>query len=137
MWYHEHAAFEYYAEVRGLLYAAALESLVHTDDRTLPKGERFGSTRQFVGRMVTLQGRIPELALCRDELSEIYEFRSNLAHGGDLPGGITDKVHKIYLQIEAALREVIVRAIYDPSIAAIFESEQSVRTKLPPADTRV
>jgi len=120
-WFFEHACRTLWIDVRWPLMTIALEALVHTDRRH--------STRQFVERILTLSGRIGGPEVSEDELREIYDRRSHLAHGAGL-GALDAEARRLYLKMEAVLRRILEAIVLEPATAAIFEDEANIRREL-------
>jgi len=133
MWHYEYAASVYWVDLRWTLLVTALESLIHTDERALPRKKQAGANTQFIGRLLTLAGRVPGLELDPEDLAAMYELRSGLAHGQSLPGGMSPGTRDLYLHMESALRSILITAIRDPAVAALFASDSVVREELPPS----
>ena len=76
--------------------------------------DRYSSTRQFVERSRQLSDSL-DLGLTKEDLEEIYDHRSSLAHGQKVEALATDK-RVPYRNLERLLRSSIVRAIEDPSL---------------------
>lgn len=133
MWHYEYAASVYWVDLRWTLLVTALESLVHTDERSAPRNKRMGANTQFIGRLLTLAGRVPGLTLDPEDLAAMYELRSGLAHGQSLPGGMSPQTRALYLHMEFALRSILSTAILDPAVAALLASDSTVREELPPS----
>jgi hypothetical protein len=125
MWYYEYGAWEYFIDVRWVLTVTALEALVHTDDRGIRP--RLGSTAQFVQRLLALQARLGKQLYSQTDLEEIYERRSGLAHGRGFQGSSLTDVTPSYLIADRSVREILVTAIENTSIARLFESDHAVR----------
>lgn len=131
MFYHEIAHQIRYIEIRWPLVVTALEALIHTDDRRLPKKRSMGSTKQFTTRLNSLNAYIPALAWTESDLTRIYDYRSASAHGAGLGSeALNPRVMKLYHVVEDGLRAIIIACIKQPAVAAIFASNTSVRSKL-------
>ncbi|MBK9411008.1 MAG: hypothetical protein IPN47_23810 [Gemmatimonadetes bacterium] len=131
LWYHEYIFWTQMIDVRWPLCITALEALVHTDDKDLPKRSRLGSTVQFVRRLRCLSQYVPELTWTQRDLEEAYDHRSGFVHGvGRGADALTPHRRHLYLTVEAGLRAVIRAAILRPVIDQIFSSRSSIRTTL-------
>lgn len=131
LWYHEYIFWTQMIDVRWPLCITALEALVHTDDKDLPKRDRLGSTEQFVRRLHCLTQYIPGLAWTKQALEEVYDHRSGFVHGvGRGADALSPHRRGLYLTAEAGLRTIIVAAIHKPAVAQIFTSRSSIRTTL-------
>jgi hypothetical protein len=131
LWYHEYLCWLYLVDVRWPLGVTALESLVHTNDFTLPRSKRLGSTAQFVMRLMRLRELVPDLRWTTEDLEAIYDRRSALVHGvGKSAGEIPDEDRRLIGLQEEGLRAILLAGITRPNLAAVFNSEDSVRTSL-------
>lgn len=120
-WHFEHGCRNAWIDARWPIMTIALEALVHTD--------RYHSTRQFVERISALAERIDGLDVSEDELSEIYNRRSELAHGQGL-GLLDNETRALYLRMEEVLRRILETIVLDPDVAAIFENTNTIRREL-------
>jgi hypothetical protein len=129
LWLHEYTAGVVWVDLKWVHTIAALESLVHTDER----GKRGapGSTAQFVGRLLTIQHLVPGVSLSEPELSEIYEKRSAVAHGGRLGKKAVEETGPLLLKAENLLRNILRSAILDPGIAGLFADDDVIRSRIP------
>ncbi len=117
LWLNDHAACEYFLDVRWGTLCTGLEALIHTD--------RERSTHQFVSRVATLAERL-SLQIAEEEAKSFYELRSGLVHGGGFPELSGEKLH-LYEAMETLLRKTISAAILDPGFADLFRSNEAVR----------
>jgi len=121
LWYHEYASRTYYGEIRWITVCVALESMLHTS--------RGYSTRQFVDRL-PLMASIFGVSLTTQEAETAYDMRSRLSHGG-ATGKLTPSEEQLYLKLELVLRLALKEAILNPTFAAIFVDENTIRSKWP------
>lgn len=140
-WYVQHAAYQYFFEVKALLIATGLEALLHTRNPT----RRSGTGAQFKTRTVQL-AELLALPFVRDDAEAFWDHRSDVAHGRDpwasrrsageklqQPPEITkdnDTVRR-YLQAEKILRTTVLRCLTDREFATIFASDASVEKQFP------
>ena len=110
-WYNELTATNYYADVRWVLIATALESLIHTS--------RDRSGYQFRTRTAKMAVAVGLPAFTETEAGSFYDLRSHLAHGQET-GQLSPANYALYRLGEDVLRKVIARAILEPSFAATF-----------------
>jgi hypothetical protein len=136
-WNIQHAAYQYFFEVRTLLVVSALDALVHV--RT--KGKvRVGTGTQFKTRTAQLAAELG-VPFTDADANAVWEHRSDIAHGrdpwesrrnakGDIqqPPELTgdDPLVKRYLASEQIVRSTILKCLTDPAFAAKFESDESV-----------
>jgi hypothetical protein len=83
-----------------------------------------------VKRLARLTTLVPELEWEEAYLEEVYEHRSGFAHGRGLNGTPESASMTMYSRLESGLRAILRAAILDTSVAAIFESEASIRSSL-------
>src|SRR5271165_133689 len=102
LWYNELTARNYHADVRWVLIATALESLIHTS--------RNGSGHQFRTRTAKMAVAVGLPAFTEAEALRFYDLRSHLAHGQET-GQLTPVNYPLYCLGEDVLRKVIARAI--------------------------
>lgn len=139
-WNVQHAAYQYFFEVRTLLIVSGLEALLHTRD---PKGP--GTGKQFTTRAKQL-AEVLQVAFTLDDAWAVWEHRSDVAHGRDpwasrwngregmqQPPELTknDETVRRYLQAEQLLRATVLRCLTDHEFAAIFTSDDSVKKSFP------
>jgi len=146
-WNVQHAAYQYFFEVRALLTVSALEALLNTRN---PSSKRRGpgAGAQFKRRAVRL-AELVEVTLTPDDANEIWDHRSDIAHGRDpwasrrsgrdesqRPLELTkdDKTVRKYLRAEQVLRATVLRCLTDHEFAAIFASDSSVEKHFPITD---
>lgn len=120
-WYHEYASRTYYGEMRWITVCVALESMLHTS--------RAYSTRQFVERL-PLMASILGVSLNTKEAETAYDMRSRLSHGG-ATGKLAPSEEQLYKKLELVLRTALKEAILNPTFAAIFADEITIRSKWP------
>lgn len=121
LWYHEYASRSYYGEIRWITVCVALESMLHTF--------RYHSTKQFVER-VSPMSAILGVPLTAPEAETAYEMRSHLSHG-DATGKLSEADEEVYLKLERVLRAALKEAIVNPTFAAIFTDDNTVRSQWP------
>jgi hypothetical protein len=117
LWYNELAARNYYADVRWVFIATALESLIHTS--------RDGSGHQFRTRTEKLAAAVGLSAFTQAEARSFYDLRSQLAHGQEI-AQLSPANHKLDRLGEDVLRRVIAKAILEPSFAATFADAAAI-----------
>jgi hypothetical protein len=122
LFYHEYVHQLFYVDARWPMATTGLESFLHTDQAH--------STRQFIQRALGLQDALAVRLATEDDLAEIYDRRSALAHGQSF-GGLTDDNRRLYTALEDLLRSAIRRAILDPGFAAIFTDSAAIRARWP------
>jgi len=146
-WNVQHAAYQYFFEVRAMLVVSGLEALLHTRISKLVKGKSKSprTGEQFISRTKQLADllRIP---FNRDDAKAVWEHRSDVVHGRDpwaarqnargnlqRPLELTkaDDTVKLYLQAEQLLRVAVLKCFEDPNFAALFVSDDSVAQGFP------
>lgn len=131
LWYHEYLCWLYFVDVRWPLGVTALEALIHTNDFSLPRPQRMGSTAQFVRRLTRVRELLPSLQWTKADLEAIYDRRSALVHGvGKSAGEIPEEDLGLIRLEEEGLRRILLAGILDPGIAALFRDDSSVRGHL-------
>jgi hypothetical protein len=103
--------------VRWVLIATALESLIHTN--------RYRSGFQFRTRTAKMAGAVGLPAFTEAEAQSFYELRSHLAHGQET-GKLSPPDYALYRLGEDVLRKVIAKAVRDPSFAATFADNNTI-----------
>lgn len=141
-WNIQHAAYQYFFEVRALLVASALDALVHV--RT-GKSKSLGTGRQFTSRTVRLAAELG-IPFTSADAKAVWDHRSDVAHGRDpwasrrdgkgaiqRPPELTenDPLVRRYLASERILRSAILKCLSDSKFAAQFESDESVEKAYP------
>ena len=119
-WSIQHAAYQYFFEVRTLLVTSGLDALVHV--RT--PGNRLSTGAQFTNRTVQLAIDLG-VSFTMDDAKAVWEHRSDIAHGRDpwaflkdangkipQPPKLTknDDVVRRYMAAEQILRSAILNA---------------------------
>ena len=140
-WSFQHAAFQYFFEVRTLLLVSGLDALVHV--RT--SGKRLSTGAQFTNRTVQLAADLG-VSFTIDDANALWEHRSDIAHGRDPwaflkdangkvphPQKLTkdDGVVRRYLVAEQILRAAILKCLKVPDFAAKFSSDDTVEKTYP------
>lgn len=131
LWYHEFLSWMHFIDVRWPLAVTALEALIHTDEGERPARLRMGSTAQFVQRLSLCRQFIPTLTWDEDALQEIYDRRSGLVHGTAQPIQqlLPDDLGLAHMT-EAGLRAMLLEALFNPRVMAMFASDASIRDSL-------
>jgi len=130
IWYREHAAREYYVDVRWVQLVTAVESLVSTWDDVLSvsqrnkgrRGKRFHTGAQNLARHCGTN-------LSEKEAEEAWNRRSAFVHAGDLPNpsnGMPGVIDPLYLRLQFVLDQALQRVVLDDEYARNFESEETV-----------
>lgn len=117
LWYHEFTARNYYANVRWILIATALEALVHTT--------RERSTYQFRTRTSNLAAAVGLPEFSNSKAAIFYDLRSQLAHGQEV-GALSPGDLALYQLGEHLLRKILVKAILDQSFASTFAVNSAI-----------
>jgi hypothetical protein len=140
-WSIQHAAYQYFFEVRTLLVASGLDALVHV--RT--QGKRLSTGAQFTNRTVQLATDLG-VSFTMDDAKAVWEHRSDIAHGRDpwaflkdangkmpQPPRLTksDEVVRRYMVAEQILRAAILKCLTEANFAAKFASDDSVERAYP------
>jgi hypothetical protein len=140
-WNFQHAAFQYFFEVRTLLVVSGLDALVHV--RT--PGRRVSTGAQFTNRTVQLAAELG-VSFKMDDAKAVWERRSDIAHGRDpwaflkdangkmpQPQKLTknDEVVQRYVAAEQILRAAILKCLKDPDFAAKFLSDDTIEKAYP------
>ncbi len=140
-WSIQHAAYQYFLEVRTLLVASGLDALVHV--RT--HGKRLSTGAQFTNRTVQLATDLG-VSFTMDDAKAVWEHRSDIAHGrdpwaflkdanGKMPQpprlSKSDEVVRRYMAAEQILRAAILKCLTEPNFAAKFASDDTVERAYP------
>lgn len=143
-WNVQHAAYQYFFEVRTLLVVSAIEALIHVraNERT---GKSQGPGRQFKSRTVQLAAELG-ISFDQKDADEVWNHRSDVAHGRDpwasrrdgkgtpqQPPELTrnEPVVRRHLTLEDILRAAVLKCLKDPAFAARFVSDESVAGNYP------
>jgi hypothetical protein len=144
-WNVQHAAYQYFFEVKTLLIVTGLEALLHTR-RQNSNGP--GTGRQFKSRSVRL-AELVGVPFTADDANELWDHRSDVSHGRDpwasrrngreelqQPPELTKDNEPVrrYLRGEQLLRTTVLKCLTDREFAAIFASDDSVEDRFPIAD---
>ena len=140
-WNVQHAAYQFFFEVKTLLIVSGLEALLHTRN----PDSRWGTGKQFKSRSTRL-AELVAVEFTLDDANELWDHRSDVTHGRDPwasrrnergefqpPTELTknDASARRYLRAEAVLRMTVLRCLRDPAFAAIFASDSSVEDRFP------
>lgn len=141
LWNSQHAAYQYFFEVRALLVTSGLEALLHV--RTPGKRPRTGA--QFINRSVQLATELG-LSFTTGEAKALWDHRSDIAHGRDLwaflkdangkmpqPPQLTKNDERVqrFMKADLILRSAILRCLREPAFARRFESDLTVESAYP------
>ena len=146
-WNVQHAAYQYFFEVRTLLVVSGLEALLHTRNPSPRNSKRKppGTGKQFAMRTARL-AKLLNVPFTLADAAAVWDHRSDVAHGRDpwaarqnarggaqQPPELTknDATVKRYLQAEHLLRATVLRCLTDAQFAAIFASDASVEKSFP------
>lgn len=122
LWQHEFVHQMHFVDVRWPLATTGLESLIHTD--------RYRSTKQFVQRLLGVQGTLGLSIADESTLGRLYDRRSSVAHGKRL-GDLDETTRSDYITLETLLRTIVRSAILDESFASLFADDDRIRRKWP------
>jgi hypothetical protein len=140
-WSVQHAAYQYFVEVRTMLVAAGLDALVHA---RVAKGPKLTGA-QFIQRTVQLATELG-ITFTTDDASGLWDHRSDVSHGRDPWQSVRDPADpkwqvprisknlpwvKRYLLGEEILRKTILKCLTDPQFAAKLASDDTVRAAYP------
>ena len=140
-WNVQHAAFQFFFEVRTMLVAAGLDALVHV--RNEAKG--IGTGQQFTERTVTLAKDLG-VQFTTDDAKALWEHRSDVAHGRDPWQSIrdpndpkwqvpelrrNDPMVRRYHAGEEILRRTVLKCLTDQQFADRFASDDAVKKSYP------
>jgi hypothetical protein len=70
------------------------------------------------------------VSLTTQEAETAYDMRSRLSHGG-ATGKLAPSEEQLYRKLELVLRTALKEAILNPTFAAIFTDEKTIRSKWP------
>jgi hypothetical protein len=141
-WNVQHAAYQYFFEVRALLVVSGVEALLHTRH---PKRRGPGTGKQFATRAKQLAALL-EVPFTLDDAMAVWDHRSDVVHGRDpwasrrngreglqQPPELTknDEIVRRYLRAEELLRATVLRCLTEHQFAAIFASDDSVEKSFP------
>jgi hypothetical protein len=146
-WNVQHAAYQYFFEVRTLLVVSGLEALLHTRNPKPRNSNRNapGTGKQFATRTARLAELLNVPFTLADAMA-VWDHRSDVAHGRDpwaarqnARGGMQQppeltKNHptvRRYLQSEQILRTTVLKCLTDRQFAAMFASDASVEKFFP------
>jgi len=145
-WSFQHAAYQYFFEVKTLLVTSGLDSLVHVRN----SGKQIGTGAQFKNRTVQLADELG-IPFTVADASAVWEHRSDISHGRDPWDSLKDangkmrqplqlrkddEVVRRYLAAEQILRSAILKCLTDPAFAAKFQSDASVTKAYPVTDPK-
>jgi hypothetical protein len=140
-WSVQHAAYQYFFEVRTMLVTSGLDALVHA---RVTKGPA-STGAQFTQRTTQLAQELG-IRFTIDDAKALWEHRSDVAHGRDPWQSVRDpndakwQVPPItkkqpwvrrYLLGEEILRKTILRCLTDPQFGAKFTSDATVENAYP------
>lgn len=137
-WSLQHAAYQYFFEVKMMLVASGLDALVHV--RT--PSNRLKTGAQFTRRSVALARELG-VPFSIDEAKAVWAHRSDISHGRDpwealrnagrMPTILTkdQPLVRHYLTCEQILRSTVLRCLTDPAFASKFQSDASVESAYP------
>lgn len=143
-WNVQHAAYQYFFEVRTLLVVSAVEALIHVRAKG-PGRNSSGTGAQFKARTVQLAEKL-KIPFTKEDADAAWDHRSDIAHGRDpwasrregrgtaqQPLELTrnEPVVKRYLTLEQILRTAVLKCLKEPAFAAQFESDESVARNYP------
>jgi len=121
MWFFEYASQTYFLDVRCLLIASGIESLINTDqDRP---------TKQFIYRVQKLCELLnKDFNLSSTKATRMYNLRSKLAHGETI-GNNFSKNLELYKQMEDILRLSIKKFIIEEDFYSFISDKDKVKSK--------
>jgi hypothetical protein len=122
LWYHEYAVRTYYVEIRWVLVATALESLVHVG--------QYNSTRQFKSRVSQLATEVGVAGMGLSDAERAYTHRCTVAHGQQLQQ-LSPADRQLYGAMESTLRLAILRAFEDDQFAEVLNDPQQIEKRWP------
>ncbi|MGA8086409.1 MAG: hypothetical protein WCA10_03830 [Terracidiphilus sp.] len=140
-WSVQHAAYQYFFEVRTMLVASALDALIHVRNER----QGIGTSQQFIDRVRLLAGDLG-LSFSDDDAKGLWDHRSDVVHGRDPwlsvrdpndprwqipPIRKSDPMVRRYLAAEEILRKAILRCLTDSVFASHFDSDSTVKAKYP------
>jgi hypothetical protein len=121
MWFFEYASQTYFLEVRCLLIATGIESLINTDQ------ER--PTKQFSYRVPKLCELLNNnFDLSGTKAAKMYTLRSKLAHGEKIGDNVSKNL-ELYKQMEDILRFSIKKFIFEDDFYSFISDKDKVRSK--------
>jgi hypothetical protein len=140
-WSVQHAAYQYFFEVRTMLVASGLDALLHVWDSK----PRIGTGKQFTDRTVLLAQELG-INLTPTDAKALWEHRSDVSHGRDPWHSVRDhddpkwQMPKItknepwvkrYLLGDEILRRTVLKCLTDSQFAAKFASDDTVAAAYP------
>lgn len=144
-WSVQHAAFQYFFEVRAMLVTSGLDALVHVRHSSIS----VGAGKQFTDRLVQLAHELG-ISFTPDEAKALWEHRSDISHGRDPWQSVRDPndpkwqipelrkdspLVQRYLTAEDILRQTVLRCLTEPQFAGQFASDLTVEQAYPVAVT--
>jgi len=146
-WNIQHAAYQYFFEVRTLLIVSGLEALLHSRTRASRKPQRKspGTGEQFISRTKRL-AELLKLPFTKNDAQAVWKHRSDVSHGRDpwaarqnarggfpQPPELTKHEPTVerYLRAEQLLRATVLRCLTDRQFAVMFASDSSVEKFFP------
>jgi len=124
IWNHEYVRRTYFMNVAWHLVSASFEGLVNTG--------RDHVSQRFRERVAALAGEVGEPSMTEDRAKLIYgAIRSALAHGGEVVG-MDDAQNLDHFELcMDVLRRVLRKCVEEPTFAAHFDDEESIRAWRP------
>jgi hypothetical protein len=151
-WNVQHAAYQYFFEVRTLLVISGLEALLHTRQPRTKRARSVkakrkppGTGEQFVTRTMQL-AKLLNIGFTEKDAKAVWDHRSDVAHGRDPwaarqsgkgssqpPPQLSknDETVRRYIQAEQILRMTVLKCLTDRTFAAIFTSDDAVAKAFP------
>lgn len=121
-WFHEYAALTQLLDIRWLLTATALESLLCLDPAQ--------STRHFTRRLPLLAMAVGCPPLSAADASRMWGMRCAISHGSK-HGGLDAEDHRVYSLCEAVLQATLRKAILDHKFRDVFVDADSLEAAFP------
>jgi hypothetical protein len=140
-WSVQHAAYQFFFEVRMMLVASALDSLVHIEN----EGSGIGTGRQFKERVPMIAVDLG-IALTPNDAEALWKHRSDVVHGRDpwlsvrnpddpkwqvSPLHRDDPFVQRYLMAEEILRRTVLKCLTNQQFADRFASDDTVKAAYP------
>jgi hypothetical protein len=136
VWRAEYASSIAWGDLAVPFFASGLECLLKT--------ERYGATRQFVGRVPALAAEVGVEEVGPDLAERIYDARSAWIHGAHVElfsgkgeqseGPATREQWEVFAEIarvQDVLRAAVRRAIEDAEFRATFADDEAIRSRWP------
>jgi hypothetical protein len=123
-WYREHAAREYFLDVRWVQLITALEALVSIWNGKNSRGKQF---RSGVDKLA----KDCEVPIEASDIDQAWKRRSEFVHAAGLPATDADTnspvLDPLYLKVQKVLDAALIRCVTEDDYARHFATDDSLR----------